>query len=53
MIDRARRQAGRVLDLLEPQARMGIPIVFLGTERLVGEWWTTTLRCCPAIGVLP
>ena len=29
MIERARRQAGRVLDLLEPQARMGVPIVFL------------------------
>ncbi len=29
MIERARRQADRVLDLLEPQARMGIPIVFL------------------------
>jgi FAD/FMN-containing dehydrogenase/Fe-S oxidoreductase len=29
MIERARRQANRVLDLLEPQARMGTPIVFL------------------------
>ncbi len=29
MIERARRQASRVLDVLEPQARMGIPIVFL------------------------
>ena len=29
MIERARRQAHRVLDLLEPQARMGVPIVFL------------------------
>ena len=29
MIERARRQADRVLDLLEPQARMGVPIVFL------------------------
>ena len=29
MIDRARRQAERVLNVLEPQARMGIPIVFL------------------------
>jgi FAD/FMN-containing dehydrogenase/Fe-S oxidoreductase len=29
MIERARRQADRVLALLEPQARMGVPIVFL------------------------
>jgi len=29
MIDRARAQANRVLDALEPQARMGVPIVFL------------------------
>jgi FAD/FMN-containing dehydrogenase/Fe-S oxidoreductase len=29
MIKRARRQAHRVLDALEPQARMGTPIVFL------------------------
>jgi FAD/FMN-containing dehydrogenase/Fe-S oxidoreductase len=29
MIDRARRQAERVLNVLEPQARMGTPIVFL------------------------
>ncbi len=29
MIERARRQAVHVLDVLEPQARMGVPIVFL------------------------
>ena len=29
MIERARRQADRVLDVLEPPARMGTPIVFL------------------------
>jgi Fe-S oxidoreductase len=29
MIDKARRQAIRVLGALEPQARMGVPIVFL------------------------
>jgi Fe-S oxidoreductase len=29
MIEWARRQAGRVLGVLEPQARMGVPIVFL------------------------
>jgi Fe-S oxidoreductase len=29
MIERARRQAGLVLDALEPQTRMGIPVIFL------------------------
>jgi Fe-S oxidoreductase len=29
MIERARRQAQRVLAVLEPQARMGVPILFL------------------------
>lgn len=29
MIERARRQAERVLDALEPQVRMGVPVVFL------------------------